>query len=44
MWKSDDMKYNFHFIYAVYKAILQKNSQIFIITKSKEDARQTIHF
>lgn len=38
------MKYYFTYLYAVCRALMQKNSRIFFVTKDKEDVRPTVYF
>lgn len=38
------MKYCFTYLRALYRALLQNNSKIYIVTKSKEDIRPTVYF
>ena len=38
------MKYCLTYLYAVCRALLQKDSRVYIITKNEEDVKSTIYF
>ena len=38
------MKYCFTYLYAVCRALLQKNLQIYLVTENEKDTRPTIYF
>lgn len=38
------MKYDFRYLYAVCRALLQKNSRVFLVTKNEKDVRPTVYF
>lgn len=38
------MRYCFTYLRALYRALLQNNSHIYIVEKSKEDIRPTVYF
>lgn len=38
------MKYCFTYLYAVCRALLQKNSRVFLVTKNEKDVRPTVYF
>lgn len=38
------MKYYFTYFYAVCRALLQKNSRVYLVTKDEKNVRSTVYF
>lgn len=38
------MKYDLRYLYAVFRALLQKNSRVYLVTKDEKDVRPTVYF